>query len=146
MPLWRLGMLLLEGGRRIMLFAPTGAGKTLLASTILSGFVDKGLPGIFVVPRIELVNQTCSKFHNEGIIDLGVMQASHKLTNSLRSIQIASVQTLRRRLLPPAEIVIIDEAHIWQDFYRTWMLDPLWRDIPFIGLSATPKGGVFPRP
>jgi DNA repair protein RadD len=69
---------------------------------------------------------------------LSVMQASHKLTNSLRSIQIASVQTLRRRLLPNAEIVILDEVHIWNDFYRTWMLDPLWRDIPFIGLSATP--------
>src|SRR5262249_33996860 len=24
------------------------------------------------------------------------------------------------------------------DFYRKWMLDPIWKDVPFIGLSATP--------
>jgi superfamily II DNA or RNA helicase len=129
---------LASGVRRIMLAAPTGAGKTLLASTILSGFVGEGLPGLFVVPRIELINQTYGKFKAENIIDIGVMQASHPLTNSLRSIQIASVQTLRRRQLPNAAIVFIDEAHIWNDFYRTWMLEPDWRDIPFIGLSATP--------
>jgi superfamily II DNA or RNA helicase len=127
-----------RGVRRVMLAAPTGAGKTLLASTILSGFVAEELPGLFVVPRIELINQTHDKFKAENIIDIGIMQASHPLTNSLRSIQIASVQTLRRRILPNAEIVFLDEAHIWNDFYRTWMLDPNWRDVPFIGLSATP--------
>src|SRR5262245_16626315 len=129
---------LARGSRRIMLAAPTGAGKTLLASSILAGFGKEGLPGLFVVPRIELINQTVDKFRAENIIDIGVMQASHELTNSLRSIQIASVQTLRRRPLPNASVVFIDEAHIWNDFYRTWMLDPEWRDVPFIGLSATP--------
>src|SRR5262245_6104577 len=129
---------LARGSRRIMLAAPTGAGKTLLASSILAGFVQEQLPGLFVVPRIELINQTYDKFKTENIIDIGIMQASHPLTNSLRSIQIASVQTLRRRQLPNADVVFIDEAHIWQDFYRTWMLDLEWANVPFIGLSATP--------
>src|SRR5262245_48782587 len=129
---------LARGVRRIMLAAPTGAGKTLLASTVLSGFVDLGLPGLFVVPRIELINQTVDKFRAENIIDIGVMQASHELTNPLRSIQVASVQTLRRRQLPNAAVVLLDEAHIWNDFYCKWMLDLEWRDVPFIGLSATP--------
>jgi superfamily II DNA or RNA helicase len=129
---------LARGVRRVMLAAPTGAGKTLLASTILSGFVAEELPGLFVVPRIELINQTYDKFKAENIIDIGIMQASHPLTNALRSIQVASIQTLRRRQLPNAAIVFLDEAHIWNDFYRTWMLDPNWRDVPFIGLSATP--------
>jgi DNA repair protein RadD len=88
---------LARGVRRIMLAAPTGAGKTLLASTILSGFMEEGLPGLFVVPRIELINQTYGKFKAENIIDIGIMQASHPLTNAFCSIQIASVQTLRRR-------------------------------------------------
>jgi superfamily II DNA or RNA helicase len=127
-----------RGVRRIMLAAPTGAGKTLLASTILSGFVAEERPGLFVVPRIELINQTYSKFIAEDIIDIGVMQASHPLTNHLRSIQIASVQTLQRRLLPNADIVFLDEVHQWHDFYRRWMLDLEWANVPFIGLSATP--------
>jgi DNA repair protein RadD len=129
---------LARGVRRIMLAAPTGAGKTLLASTILSGFVAEERPGLFVVPRIELINQTYSKFIAEDIIDIGVMQASHPLTNHLRSIQIASVQTLQRRLLPNADIVFLDEVHQWHDFYRRWMLDLEWANVPFIGLSATP--------
>jgi superfamily II DNA or RNA helicase len=53
-------------------------------------------------------------------------------------VQIASVQTLMRRELPPADLVFIDEAHKFYNYYRYWMLEPSWRDIPFVGLSATP--------
>jgi DNA repair protein RadD len=129
---------LARGRRRLMLYSPTGSGKTLLASTILSGFIAQDSPGLFVVPAIELVNQSYEKFNAEGIIDIGIMQANHPLTDSRRPIQIASVQTLRRRDLPKADIVFVDEAHIWHDFYRKWFLDPEWKDIPFIGLSASP--------
>jgi hypothetical protein len=38
------------------------------------------------------------------------MQAAHRLTDSSRPIQIASVQTLMRREIPPAELVFIDES------------------------------------
>jgi DNA repair protein RadD len=48
------------------------------------------------------------------------------------------VQTLQRRAIPDADVVIIDECHRWFDFYPTWMMDPAWRSRPFIGLSATP--------
>jgi DNA repair protein RadD len=129
---------LLRGKRRLMLYAPTGSGKTLLASTILSGFIAQDSPGLFVVPAIELINQSYEKFNAEGIIDIGIMQANHPLTDGRQPIQIASVQTLRRRDLPKADIVFVDEAHIWHDFYRKWFLDPEWKDIPFIGLSASP--------
>jgi DNA repair protein RadD len=53
-------------------------------------------------------------------------------------VQIASVQTLQRRERPDASVVIIDEAHRWFDFYGKWMADEAWKDVPFIGLSATP--------
>src|SRR5262245_4396850 len=129
---------LARGVRRILLYAPTGAGKTLLASTILDGFVAQERPGLFVVPRIELIDQTHQKFVAENIIDVGIMQGSHPLTNSLRSIQIASVQTLARRLIPNADVVFIDEAHQLHGFHSKWMTDLEWANVPFIGLSATP--------
>jgi DNA repair protein RadD len=66
------------------------------------------------------------------------MQAQHRLTDSSRPIQIASVQTLMRREIPPAELVFIDEAHKVFNFYGKWFTDPAWKDVPFIGLSATP--------
>jgi DNA repair protein RadD len=40
--------------------------------------------------------------------------------------------------LPKADVVLIDEAHKWFRFYEKWFFDPEWKDIPIIGLSATP--------
>jgi hypothetical protein len=53
-------------------------------------------------------------------------------------MQIASVQTLMRRELPPADLVFLDEAHLWFKYFRDWLLHLDWRDVPLIGLSATP--------
>jgi Type III restriction enzyme, res subunit len=43
--------------------APGGGGKTLIASAIASGFRALGLRVLFVVPAIELVDQTLEKFY-----------------------------------------------------------------------------------
>jgi superfamily II DNA or RNA helicase len=145
----RLRAAFADGARRIMLQAATGAGKTRIASTIIRGVCDIGRPVLFVVPAIELVDQTLAKFFAEGIRDVGVMQADHRMTARDRPVQIASVQTLIRRELPPADLVFIDEAHRWFDYYRHWMLHLDWRDVPFIGLSATPwtkgLGGYYEK-
>jgi superfamily II DNA or RNA helicase len=127
-----------DGARRIMLQLPTGGGKTRIASTITRAVCEIDRPVLFVVPAIELVDQTLEKFFHEGVRDVGVMQADHRMTSSERPVQIASVQTLMRRELPPADLVFIDEGHRWFDYYRHWLLHPDWRDVPFIGLSATP--------
>ena len=66
------------------------------------------------------------------------MQGQHELTDWQQPVQVASVQTLMRRKLPPADVVVIDEAHAWFKFYGTWMADPAWQAVPFVGLSATP--------
>jgi DNA repair protein RadD len=124
-----------RGVRRIMTQLATGAGKTHIASAMTA---EQDKPVIFTVPAIELVDQTLEKFHREGIRDVGVMQAQHQRTDSTRPIQIASIQTLMRRKIPPAELVFIDEAHKVFNFYGKWFTDPAWKDVPFIGLSATP--------
>src|SRR6266542_4252899 len=97
--------------RHCLPWRPTGSGKTRIASAITAGICDIGRPVLFVVPAIELVDQTLEKFFHEGVRDVGVMQASHGMTNAMRPVQIASVQTLMRRELPPADLVFIDEAH-----------------------------------
>jgi superfamily II DNA or RNA helicase len=127
-----------DGARRIMCQAATGGGKTRIASTITRGVCEIDRRITFVVPAIELVDPTMEKFWAEGIRDVGIIQADHPMTCRDRPVQIASVQTLMRRELPPADLVFIDEAHRWFDFYRHWMLEPAWGDVPFIGLSATP--------
>jgi superfamily II DNA or RNA helicase len=127
-----------SGLRRLMIQAPCGFGKTLVASTLLKKYCDEGKRVMFVVPAISLISQTIEVFNSEGLEDIGVMQAYHMMTNWDMPIQICSIQTLSRRNLPKSDIVIIDEAHIWFKFFEKWMLDPEWKDIPFVGLSATP--------
>lgn len=126
------------GSRRPILQAPTGAGKTVLAAAIIESARAKGKRVIFTVPAISLVDQTVREFYAEGIRDIGVIQSDHPMTDPSKPVQIASIQTLARREIPPADLVIIDEAHRIFEFTETWMTRDDWLDVPFIGLSATP--------
>jgi DNA repair protein RadD len=134
----RIGETLDDNCRRLMVQLATGGGKTIVAATLARGILKAGRRMIFTVPALSLIDQTVEKFYAEGVLDVGVIQANHPLTNYARPIQIASVQTLQRREIPPADLVMIDEAHRWFDFYGEWLKDPEWSDVPFIGLTATP--------
>lgn len=115
---------------------PTGFGKTLVAARIIERARSKGNRVIFTVPAISLIDQSLRAFEDEGLTGIGVMQADHPRTDKLAPIQIASVQTLARRRIPSASVVIVDECHI-----RSSVIEALMRDRPdihFIGLSATP--------
>jgi DNA repair protein RadD len=126
-----------------MVQSPTGGGKTMIATTITVGLSSIGRPVLFVVPAIELVDQTVEKFWNVGIRDIGVMQASHAMTDRSRPVQVASLQTLMRRERPAADLVFIDEAHRDFDYVRRWMLDPEWRDVLFISRQRLgPRGSA----
>jgi superfamily II DNA or RNA helicase len=127
-----------QGKRRPMLQAPTGFGKTMLAAAIIDGARKKGKPVLFTVPALSLVDQTVQAFWEEDIREIGVIQGNHAMTDWSRPVQIASVQTLQRREIPTADVVLIDEAHRWFDLYARWMTDPAWLGRPIIGLSATP--------
>jgi DNA repair protein RadD len=126
------------GCRRIMVQAPTGFGKTVLAAAIADNILRVGKRAIFTVPALSLIDQTVERFYSHGVRDVGVIQAQHVLTNYARPIQVASVQTLQRRRIPRADLVMIDEAHRWYEFYGEWLNNSEWSDVPFIGLTATP--------
>lgn len=127
---------LAKGNRRVVCQMPTGSGKTLTAAKIIEGALAKGKRVIFTAPAVSLIDQTVDAFEAEGIRDIGVMQANHPRTDRLAQVQIASVQTLARREIPDAAMVIVDEAHI-----RAAVIDALLTersDLFAIGLSATP--------
>ena len=126
------------GHKRLIAQAPTGFGKTVVAAALARKMQTQGRRVIFTVPALSLIDQTVERFYAEGVCDVGVIQADHAFTNYARPIQIASVQTLVRRKIPPADLVLIDEVHRWFDFYDEWLSDPAWADVPFVGLSATP--------
>jgi DNA repair protein RadD len=128
-----------SGIRRLMVQAATGAGKTKLAAAMVDSALSRGNRMAFVVPSISLIDQTVESFWNEGIRDVGVIQASHNLTDWSKPVQVCSIQTVRSRgVFPQSNAVIFDEAHMLHETHKRWMSDAEWQNVPFIGLSATP--------
>lgn len=127
------------GAKRPIIQLPTGGGKTKIAAAVVRGARNKGNRVIFCVPAISLIDQTVQSFYDEGLTDVGVIQANHPLTDYAKPIQVASIQTLQSRSLgkiPHADVVVVDEAHKLFKFLPRWMA--AWNSTPFIGLSATP--------
>lgn len=125
-----------RGLRRVVVQMPTGAGKTITAATMIEGALAKGKRVLFTAPYVSLIDQTVSAFRGQGIPHIGVMQASHPGYAPTAPVQVATVQTLGRREMPEADLVIVDECH-----QRSAVIDALMDarpDLHVIGLSATP--------
>lgn len=82
-----------EGKRKIVFVAPTGSGKTVVASTIIEGAARKGNRVVFLAHRKELIDQ-CSKTLDEIGVDHGVLKGNHWRRRPGAPVQVASVQTL----------------------------------------------------
>ena len=110
----------------------------MLAARILQGAYEKGSPTLFLAHRRELIEQSAAKIQEAGISEYGIIMAGAKRNNSSALVQVASVQTLIRRELPPAKIVIIDEAHrAAAKTYRDIVAN--YPGAVILGLSATPE-------
>ena len=128
-----------SGHKRPVVQMPTGAGKTIAAAEIVRMARSKDKRVLFCVPSISLIDQTVEKFERHDIWELGVIQSMHERTDPSQPVQVCSVQTLaRRKLLPEADLVIVDECHVMFKFYETWFSSEQWKDVPVVGLTATP--------
>lgn len=129
-----------SGHRRPLLQCATGAGKTVIAASIFRMAREKNpdIKLLFVVDAIGLIDQTVKAFYDEGLHSIGVIQADHPMEDWSKPIQVASVQTLQRRRMFEADIIVVDEAHRQNEWLHKVMADPEWEAKPFIGLSATP--------
>lgn len=123
-----------QGKRRILICAPTGGGKTVLASAIMEMAREKGNRANFVVDRLSLVDQTSETFARYGL-DHGVIQGEHPLYRPSAGIQVCSVQTVSRRGWPESRLDVFDEAHVLHKAHKARIEQG---GTIVIGLTATP--------
>ncbi|MBF0588673.1 MAG: DEAD/DEAH box helicase [Magnetococcales bacterium] len=128
-----------NGNHRLIIHAPTGAGKTVIASHIIQSALGRGNQVLFLGHRRELINQASGKLDALSI-DHGVMMAKHPRTDPTQPVQVASIQTLVNRLdgMEGSNLIIIDEAHRAEAPTYKKILDAYPKAV-VLGLTATPE-------
>lgn len=138
------------GERRIILELVTAGGKTAIAIAMIRAAVAKGGRCMFVVNRVQLLQQTVERFAAQGI-DVGVIQGANT-RGTHRRVIVASIATINSR---PAEVpadlslLVIDEAHAAGGDSRLHALiervAPGGSKTAVVGLSATPWASGMAR-
>jgi len=119
-----------------LLQSPTGSGKTVMFAYITEKVAEKGNSVMILVHRQELLAQ-CSKALFEMRVPHGLIAPKYSV--SYDKIQVASVQTLVRRLgkYKAPDLIIVDECHhtlanSWKKILSTYPKARL------LGVTATP--------
>jgi len=123
------------GRRKPLIVMPTGGGKTCTAAEACREHVHQGGRVLWVAHRRELIKQAAGTLAR---YDLRV--GSFGL-NGGAPVQVESIQSLThpsRREVPPATLVVVDEAHhlLATDWGK---IAVIYADCFLLGLTATPE-------
>lgn len=149
-----------DGHRSVLLCAPTGMGKRIVALWLMQYAAEAGRRVLFVGNRRLLITQAQKDAEKHGM-DFGVIMSDAESGNAAATNQLASVQSLESwyfyetysaiptgKGLPPADLLIIDEGH--QDTGRYEQLLSFYPTAKALILSATPVGpegrALVPQP
>lgn len=128
--------------KNVMLQMPTGAGKTILFSSVINDITKVPDSKILIIAhRKELLEQISSHLSKYNI-EHGIISSNRKRCLEKR-VQVASIQTLTHKnneeiiknFVP--NFIVIDEAHhtLAKTYDQLWKLYPLsWK----LGVTATP--------
>ena len=133
------------GHHRLLVVAPTGAGKTVIAANLTSAAVEDGKRVLFLAHRRELITQASGKLYAAGV-DHGILLPGFPPRLG-EPVQVASIATLHARAirtstmdLPEADLVIVDEAHHARARTYRRLLDAYPKAV-IVGITATPCRG-----
>ena len=123
-----------RGVKRMVVYSPTGSGKTVIAEAIIRSAMARGKRVAFIANRIDLVAQTSRRMAG---IPHGVIQGQNTWGVD-EALVICSIQTVARRGMPMVDLIVIDEAHAvpGSKDYRKLLADH--NNLPVLGLTATP--------
>lgn len=135
----RINARLAAGVRRMVIVLATGGGKTTIAVQIILEAIARREHVLFLAHRRELISQTYRRLVQMGVPEnnVGVLMGSDSRRRPGAAVQVASVDTLRNRPKPKAEIVFIDEAHrALASTYKD--ISSYYSEAVHLGLTATP--------
>jgi superfamily II DNA or RNA helicase len=138
----RVRVLMRQGFKRVLLVMPTGAGKTRTCAEMSRIVVARGGRVLWLAHRAELIDQAADTLTAQGLTVGSICATATTPPNPFASVQVASPQTLVRRELPPADLIVADEAHHFADAAESWSaLLAKYPTTPIVGPTATPDRG-----
>ncbi|MND16979.1 type I restriction enzyme EcoKI subunit R [compost metagenome] len=124
--------------KRVILVLATGAGKTVVFSHIALSAATKGRRVLILAHRDQLIKQASRKL-NDNNLRHGIIMAGYT-PDYAASVQLASVQTLVRRLdkirFKP-DLIIIDECHLSAAASYLKVLEA-FQDALVLGVTGSP--------
>jgi DNA repair protein RadD len=128
------------GRTRVLIHAPTGAGKTVIFAALAAQFHAEGKRVLVVAHRKELIEQAAAKIIGAGIEHVGVYRGARQSRDLVgATCVVASIQA-RGIVDLSADLVIVDEAHHTPAPTYRRLLD-LFPAACHVGATATPWWG-----
>ncbi len=135
-----------DEGAQVIVAAPTGAGKTLVAAYAIDQSLRRGERVFYTTPIKALSNQKFRDLVDSyGLDNVGLLTGDNAI-NGDAPVVVMTTEVLRNMLyagrsLDTLGVVVLDEVHYLQDSYR----GPVWeeviihlpRDVQLVALSAT---------
>jgi ATP-dependent RNA helicase HelY len=130
----------LDAGRSVLVAAPTGSGKTVVAEYAIERALDRGGKAFYTTPLKALSNQKFGDLvAKHGADRVGLLTGDNAI-NSEASVVVMTTEVLRNMLyersgtLEGLVTVIMDEVHYLQDPYR----GAVWEEVLIhLALSAS---------
>lgn len=121
----------LDAGESVLVAAPTGSGKTVIAEYAIASARQQGKRAIYTAPLKALSNQKFSDLlAHHGIVDVGLLTGDNSI-NPDASILVMTTEVLRNMIYADSSalnnlgVVVLDEVHFLQDAYR----GPVWEEV-----------------
>lgn len=132
-------------GHRPIICAPTGSGKTVIAGHLSRAAIDAGKRVLWMTGREEILRQTYATFTEiVGRDKVGILMRDERPWWFYPPVTVASWDTLKSRWNKadiwriPADVVLVDEAHLSLSNVMSETVMPHYQDKTVIGMTATP--------
>ncbi len=130
-PFQRRAIDALDGGASVLVAAPTGSGKTVVAEHAVARALAEGSKAFYTTPIKALSNQKFADLaRRHGAHNVGLLTGDNSI-NGDAPIVVMTTEVLRNMIyagsgaLAGLRFVVLDEVHYLQDTYR----GPVWEEV-----------------